>query len=218
MLKADYFSSSIPVQQRFLDTSSPSVDEEDDDTRKPEQSRKELKQRTFYLAGSVPFLLAFLYISWLVYDAGFVYRELTIDIKTARVMVETSCSREALNRKYTNDIIASTVSSKACQDAKSLSDCDRFGEFDARFRKRRSGSDHWFSGDSFVLKFVYWMAVNVLYNPFGAIGGVLLVYYISRKYWNWIPGPFIHACRDVYRLQRNSKLGLPTSTATKKTD
>ena len=68
MLKADYFSSSIPVQQRFLDTSSPSVDEEDDDTRKPEQSRKELKQRTFYLAGSVPFLLAFLYMPGRLYD------------------------------------------------------------------------------------------------------------------------------------------------------
>lgn len=220
MMMSSAFSGPIPSDDTYRLSPSASSHPDDDEggsVREPDRSRTELKQRTTYLAVSMPFLLAFLYVSWLVYDAGFVYREMTIDIETARVMVETSCNREALmSKKYTDEVITSTVSSKACQDAKNLSDCDQLTEFDTRFRKRRSGSDHWFSGDSIVLKFMYWTAVHVLYNPFGAIGGVLLVYYISRKYWSWIPGPFLHACRDVYRSQRDSKRGLPTTS--KKTD
>jgi hypothetical protein len=219
------FSEPIPVRGYSFPVNTDFGDGGGDHTEKGENrsaNRNELTKRTVYLAASTPILLACLYVLWLVYDAGFVYRELAIDIATARVMVQTTCNPDALNGKYHTDVIASTLSSGACQEAKSLSDCDQLGEFDVRFRKRREESGHWFTGNSFLLNFGYWVAVNILYNPIGAIGGVLLMYYITRQYWKWIPRPFLHACRDVYRSQRDSKLGLPVTTGPaslgKKTD
>lgn len=173
------------------------------------ESRRELKKRTCYMAASMPVVLACLYITWLLYDAGIVYRELRIDVATARVTVETTCNSQALKSKYPEEVIATTISSNACQEARKLSDCDQVKEFDNRFRERRLDTGHWFSGSSIVLACVYWVVINIIYNPLGAVGGALLVYYLGRRYWNWAPGPCLRTLRETYRLQRETKNGLP---------
>ena len=160
----------------------------------------------------MPLVLLFLYLSWLLYDAWFVYRGMRIDIEAAVVMTEHACNRDVLRLKgYKDDVISSTLQSSGCIEAKRLGDCDPVDEFDARWIVRRSAGNHWFSGDYMLLRLpLYWLAANVLCNPAGLMGGLFFLYYVSRRLWSWVIGPCIKVCRDIYRTPRDSASVLPT--------